>query len=505
MRTVHFVVSARRSTCLRGLRTKSMGTALGPFRVMRVARLVILVAVMAVGCASSRHGTRSKASDFDYCCRFDPSKVLLVEHVTWGPFSFDLMSDEVSGPQAREALSTVLRAAEFVHRTVGWEPRLRLPIVLRVTAGCEDGRPPCQVDGEGALALAFDGSYQGQFLANAHNRLFTSVLIHELTHLFVLSYVTFEDRWLDEGIAEYVATGFLASEDPSFARSLGDTLPAPVALHRESVRPWPVSERLPRRLRREEAAIDHVTHLRIRRYQAAEELVGLWVEAARSRGVDRPIRDLVARLAREPQPVSFAAVESTCRAQTGLSLVEVAAMTPARLSTLRSQAAQSLTSKEVRESYWALAVAAEFGTDEEITWNDVRNALALHSSAPERWRCEVLRAAAAIAGRWGNGAARVEILERSFDQNGNERGCALPAAYWQGLAAEDLRKALVELERIIANPGRSIVCKVEANAALRALTGRDAGWSWDLNERTRARAARRWAQIVELETRATVP
>ncbi len=72
----------------------------------------------------------------------------------------------------------------------------------------------------------------------------------------------------------------------------------------------------------------------------------------------------------------------------------------------------------------------------------------------------------------------------------------LPPPFWTGYAELDRATSLRQLVAVLGNAHAPLHRQVEADAALRKLTGASAGWSWSGRERARDHPAEKWRALI---------
>lgn len=484
----------------RGRRDCGLQDGAGPPAPLPLLLGGLLVSLLA-GCATSAREVATTVTALSpsgapaKCCAWRSEDVPRVAEQAWGALQFEAFGRPEQASAAREALDLALECARLIRRKTGLSPQYRLTVSLFVVPGCSEASTVCPFSGKGSLGVVFQHVAGASVLADPANRAWQKVLCHELAHMFLLPHLDFSDRWLEEGLAEYLSREHLKAIDREGTRRLPRVVP-PVALRQARIEPWPAEDRRGRRDRKDPKLAAHKAHLAALRYQAAEELVARFVATAQRLGNEDALKTLLADLVARGQPVSFSVLEGACLALSGQTLSELARYSDAEEAGLRREAVGLLSSSDGVDVAWALRILAEFGPPDDLDLGLIPSLVSAGASHDRAVRRETVSAAGELLGRWGD-RRHMDGLLKPLEPSGHEGSLdALPPAFWLGYAAHDRKLAFERLLVIVGGEEFSLAWQDEADKALRRLTGTSAGWVADASPGYRARAARRWSRVV---------
>ncbi len=323
-------------------------------------------------------------------------------------------------------------------------------------------------------------------------------LVHELWHGIEPRGVH-HDRWLGDGLPQWVAASFLAQRAPEFLKELKPK-PPPVALHEHSPpTPWPPASlswlvRVQRLGRRDPAAAAYLVGREVQRYRAAEALVDRWIKAMAEAGSKNPLADLLRELARHRR-VDFPTANAICLRLTGRSLAQLAAFSPAEKADLARRGWAAAHSGEGLNVVQGLEIMAAFGVPPGKDLRHLIAALAADPAAPHA--CPAAFQLSRVVAAWGDEAAMTAVFTAyAAEHAAAEQKCALAPAFWLRWAQRDVPTAATHLAAILINPEVLLVWHEEANRALERLTQGSTGWRVYAGPARRAAAAARWQEVI---------
>lgn len=323
-------------------------------------------------------------------------------------------------------------------------------------------------------------------------------LIHELWHGLEPPGIH-PDRWLSDGLAEWVATSFVAPRAHETFKFMMQTPPA-VALQEEyPPRPWPPPSwfsvaRIRRLAQRDPAAAGYLGQREVRRYRTAYALVDRWLQAMADAGSAKPLADLLRELKRHRR-VDFPTANAICQRLTGRSMAQLALYSAAEKIDLARQGWEAAISDDEYNVLWGLRVMSTFGVPPEQDLHYLIAALAGNSSADPA--CPANFELSRVVAAWGDDSAVTAIFDAyTANHDGTAPSkCALAPAFWLRWAERDRSTAVTRLAAIFADETISLRWHEEANRGLEQLTGSRTGWRTTANAARRAAAARRWQEL----------
>lgn len=317
-------------------------------------------------------------------------------------------------------------------------------------------------------------------------------LIHEMWHAVEPRSVR-ADRWLSDGLPEWVAVEFLRQRSPEAFLARWQ-VPPPVALVDEyPPTPWsPASllwlRRWERLARRDPDLAIYLGQREARRYAAAYALVDRWLAAMAAVGSAEPLRQLVRELGRQGR-VDFAAANELCRRLTGRTMAQLAAYSGEEKGHLARQGWAAATSLQPAAILWGLRVMTAFGPPPEADPQQL-----VIASQGEAWRplgCLGVFELSRVVAAWGEEATVTSLYQaHRADEAAALRRCALAPSLWRRWAARDRAEATAELGALLMDEKLDLRWKEEANQVLEELTGRRTGWRVDAPPEAREAAAR---------------
>lgn len=411
-------------------------------------------------------------------------------------------------PYARQAAQALLKPIEFLGRATGLESHGRVEAYLYPLQHGQEP-PYFQPRGRGDFTGVFliPQAEAVSLLALEENRdWYLNLLPHELSHTFLHS-LPLADRWLEDGLAEYLKRSFVRSVDgemPSTqaeSATLGEWNPALEALRRVEWGPWPyrkINEILKNR-EKDPALAAYLGQKELWRYAAAAELVERWMEAATEAGVDRPVYDLVERIRRHRGRVRWEDTAKLALDQTGRSVAQLLEVTDAELETARTEAWNDRLSLVYRERVGAARTLNFLGLPKGVEPRLLLPAFEMPKHAPtgdyveQALTVAVSGAIAASASPRAAADASKYLMERFGDQ---AYFFAHPDL-WVRVAERDRQLALERLIATMADPRTGLDFHERANLHLETLTGATTRFSVDLPPDKRKAAAARWPELVE--------
>lgn len=401
---------------------------------------------------------------------------------------------------ARRALEDVERPARFLRQMTGREAQGSATFYLYpVPTG--EAPPVYAASGWGTgfveVFLVREGK---ELLEVPRNRnWFYLSYVHELAHAY-LHGLGLRERWLSDGLAEYLAAEFARMEVPDLYRGLHWSTPPVVALERTSLEAWDLSDldAIERAVGKDPALAHYLAEKAVWRYAAADELMRRWMRAARKHGVEAPVEDLLRRIERLDRKVDFETVQELASAQTGRSLEEIAAVTESELAEVREAAWASRGSPEPAARVRALTTLSHLGLPPGADAEDLLPTLELppESEKPERWRRSLVEAAGGALATAHAPDLAMRSLAAIDRRLGQDAVAFLPARFWLVVAERDHEQALERLLAIMASTEESLSRKEAADRALREVTGESVGWRVGLRPGERQEKAGAWEAIV---------
>lgn len=362
--------------------------------------------------------------------------------------------------------------------------------------------PSYSASGWGASFVEVFMVHEGRELLEVpHNRRwFYQSYPHEMSHGF-LADLRLRDRWLSDGLAEYLTAELTRLEAPDIYRGLHWTTPPLVALARTPLEPWDHSDLDElERVARDDPAYGHFLAERmVWKYAAAEELIRRWMLSARERGIEAPVEDLLHRVERLGHAVEFEAVQELALAQTGRSLEELAEVTQAQVAESRQEAWSARAAPVPAERGRALTTLSYVGLPPEAQPEQLLPSFVLPAELEnrERWGRSLVEAAGgalAVAQEPQLAERALGLVERHW---GPTISRSLPAEFWRVLAHRNRDEAVSRLVEVVTSDRESLSRQKAADQALQEITGRSVHWQVDLGPRARQQRAYQWRAIAD--------
>lgn len=334
---------------------------------------------------------------------------------------------------------------------------------------------------------------------------YLEVLPHELVHTY-LSSLPIADRWLEDGLAEYLKRAFVGAVrdelpgDPTHSLTLLDWDPPIVALRRVEWEPW--SQRKTNRvlkLRHKDPALAaYLGQQETWNYAAAAELVERWMAAAEEAGNEHPVLDLIRRIRSHDGRVRWDDTRELIQRQTGRTVEELTEIRPEDVSTARQGAWSERDSPELATRVRALRNLTFLGVPDGADATTLLPAFEVPESMhadpyAEETLARAASGAVAAAGDTAAAAAAADLLRTRFGQDAHR--IASPSL-WEVLADAERQRALEALIDTVQDPQVGLEYREQANEYLETLTGSTTGWSIELSPSARRQAASRWTQLV---------
>lgn len=322
-------------------------------------------------------------------------------------------------------------------------------------------------------------------------------LIHELWHV-VEPRGVHRDRWLGDGLPEWVAAGFVGQRAPESLKRLWQT-PPPVALQQEyPPTPWrPASlmwlKRWERLARRDPAAAIYLGQRENRRYAAAYTLVDRWLAAMAAGGSADPLGDLLKEVARHRR-VDFPTANALCQRLTGRTMAQLAAYSPAEKGELARQGWEVAVADGETNLVWGLRVMAAFGVPPEGDLRQLVFKLGHRTRTPGT--CLAAFDLSRVVAAWGDEEAMTALYAGFAGDENAAPSCGLAPAFWVRWAARDAALAAARVAALMSDDATDLHWQEEANRGLEQLTGRHTGWRATADGARRAAATRRWHAIL---------
>lgn len=419
----------------------------------------------------------------------------------------DLRVFYASGERALaiEALEAVKRAPRFLSQETGTAAKSSASFYLYPLP--EGGSIPYYgAKGPGTYTDVFLYRKGEALLSIRQNREWLNrTYPHELAHTFLLdARVRLDDRWLDDGLSEYLASEFGRQNDPEVARGDHRLTPTLVALSRATLGPWDMRdfEAIEKKRFSDPEYAQLLGERMVWRYAAAEELVRRWMGAARKNGIENPLQDLLARVRPLGRAVDWKATRQLAKQQTGFSFEELARVSEGELSAAQAKAWAERAEANLGARVHALSILAALGLPSDASAHDLIPAFSIPSEYSEvklGWVWQVFHQggqALATANDPVLAGQLVEIAGARWGANGYR---FVPPELWQVFARANRDLALGQLVETVNRSDSGLDIGARANAALHSLTGKDAGWSIEGSPVQRQQAAKRWKAILALE------
>lgn len=409
---------------------------------------------------------------------------------------------------AQEAAQAMKRPIVFLQEITGLSPGGKVDAYVYPLAH-EELAPHVLPRGPGIFTMVFFVRPDLPLTEVVDNQVaYLETYTHELSHRFVHE-LPLEDRWLDDGLAEYLSQEFVEATTGAYPGPLKRTVirhdwnPALVALERVNWEKWGYKDIkwVIRRHEKDVAKAAQVGQEELWKYSAAAELLNRWMAAARHAGVERPVHDLMHRLRDYRGKVRWEDTQELIQSQTGKTLEELVRVSPEDLQKAREWAWQEHLSPYLGVRTRALRTITFLGLLEGATPASLLDAYEL----PEvRLRGPYVAHNLAISvsqaiGRAGDpevAATAIAELRERFETE--DIPLVSVPSLWVSLAETGEREeALSGLVALLQDPRQGLEQKRQANAGLEELTGTSAGWATDHPPERRAEAARRWTKILE--------
>lgn len=405
--------------------------------------------------------------------------------VRYGP------GDEKFVPEALAEVSSILG---FLARRVPSQPAGR--VVLYLAPGTED--ESIKPRGRGTFVGVLLTGGPGPLMALTDNRVnLCAVGTHELAHAF-LSPWQLSDRWLDDGIPEYLARAYGESLGEDLYKLRLPMYPPLAELHRARLAPWGLKTTLRAAVAdlTNPAYMEYLGEEDLRRYSAASELVRRWFAAAEARGIADPLRDLLQRVATKARRIGWPETEQLCLEQTGKTIAEIAKVPERDLQAARLAAWRDRAAPAAESRVSALRTLSLLGLPPDVSAADLLPALSWPISAPGNWRFTVLESAGMAIGASGDGDVALQALDLLHKEQGYLS--LTSPQLWLAVYQRQPETALKGLSAMMAvsDDDVSLQTKEAANRELERLTGRSVSWKVEEPRPRRMAAAKEWMALV---------
>lgn len=405
--------------------------------------------------------------------------------------------------RAREAAQLLQRPIRFLRDTTRLNPDGRVEAYLYPLLPGEEP-PHFQAHGRGDFTFVLFISNE-PLLKNPHNRLRYDVLTHELVHSF-LSSLPLGDRWLEDGLAEYLRAEFAKVYEEEFPTSRAsfptraDWLPPLEAFRRTAWGPWSHKEtnKLLGLRKKDPAYAAYLLDQEAWKYSAAEEMVRRWMEAVKVSGVENPVADLLSELSERNARVKWEDTRHFIQTQTGQQFEKLVEVTEKEKTATKTRAWNNRLSEKYSERVRALRTLQFLGLPAGASASDLLDSFDLPEHTPAGPYVEQALALAATGAVASGGDAQTarKALELLRRRQLEELSLYLVPEIL-GLVAElDRQQALTELVKIMIEPKVGLGIRERANVILEELTESTTGWSVDLPPDGRKTAASQWVELV---------
>lgn len=394
-----------------------------------------------------------------------------------------------------EALSLLRAPVDFLEQATGRSAGVAIHAYLAPLP--ETGAPAYSAQGRGDFVEVFFTRPGVRLLSIPSNRhWYFNTLTHELAH-GLLAGLRIEDRWLDDGLPEYLESRFARSVDPAAERSRHAWMPPVAALERTPLEPWTMDsyDAMVELIDSDPERALHLGQLEAWRYAASEELVRRWMAAAAQAGIAQPVPDLLDRMQRLQEPVRWEQIRQLVRDQTGRELAEIARLSDQERSRACREAWTDKDSAQAGVQLHGLRVLALLGLPDGASSGEllqVAAGLQPDASYPTWQRLAATGQALARADRPELAADFVETVR----QDGANLHLAVAPEVWGVLARAGHPGARLQLVALIGDTDVPLGVRQRADETLREISGRSADWSITATPAERQRSAQRWADLV---------
>ncbi|HEV7504702.1 MAG TPA: hypothetical protein VGS07_07315 [Thermoanaerobaculia bacterium] len=397
---------------------------------------------------------------------------------------------------AEEALEEVKKPPRFLHEATGITQNDFAGFYLYPTL--DDGTTPYfTTNGKGSFTGVFLYRKGEPLLSIYHNREWLNgSYVHELTHGF-LSGVKLDDRWLEDGIPEYLTREFAQYQDPELARGDYRLTPSLIALSRAKLKPWDMRDykEIEKQLSTDPALAQWLGEKMAWHYAAAEELMRRWLVAAQANGIQAPLQDLLRRVRARGGSIGWKATEELAQAQTGKPIEELAHVTSEELAAAQAKAWEDRASSNLGARVHALSVLSALGIPNAQSSDDLLPVFSIPpdlSDVKRGWVWQVFQQGGTAVATVNDAAIAKEVVERARAGWGEDGYRFVPPELWRVIAATDRPLAIGQLVAIVNRSDNNLSLRDRANEVLKALTGQDVGWSAAESPTKRQQAAERW-------------
>lgn len=426
-----------------------------------------------------------------------------------GSFDIRVQHGSEEGAAAQAAVAQIQRMARFLTEETGLPLDGRLDLYLfPLEPGSSEvayhARGPANFTEVLFLPHGLD------FLRVRHNRRRLLTLIpHEVIH-FLLRGLKLKDRWLEDGLAEYLRHRFAneavskgwfppATNDVAFVH-LDNWIPMIVALERTPILPWSYddTQKLLKQRDRDPAYALYLAQQEWWKYAVARGFVTRWMKAMEEAGSKTPVRDLVRAIKHRRGRVDWDATGELVRHLTGRSREALAKPTEQELAAARKRSWDQRTAEHYTVRLLSLRTLAFLGPPPGVSGEALLPAFKLPAGVvnPEGliWNLH-LAAAGAVAATGDAETARKAALALQ-DAHGDEAYFYAPPVFWRVLAEKERETALIALARQVGETRAGLESQKQANAILEELTGKTIGWRPEEKAARRETLAALWGSVV---------
>ncbi len=403
---------------------------------------------------------------------------------------------------AEEALAEVRKPPRFLSEITGITPKGLAGFYLY----------PLPTSGVAPFFTAKGaGTYTGVFLyrenvplaaISSNKEWLNGAYVHELTHRVLdSSKLRLDDRWLGDGIPEYLAREFTLLNDPELSRGDYRLTPSLIALSKARLQAWDMSDfnAFQEKLPSDPDYAQMLAERMVWRYAAAEELVKRWMTAAQANGIQVPLRDLLGRIKARGGSIDWKATRELAQAQTGKTLEELARVAPEELVEEEAKAWEDRASLNIGARVHALSVISVLGLPATHSAGDLLPSFSIppeFSEVKQGWVWQVFQQGGLAVAKANDPALAKRVAELARESWGDAGYGFIPPELWRALAATDRPMATEQLVVTLTRSDTPLSVKARANEALKALTRQDVGWSAAEKPAQRDQAAGRWRTVL---------
>lgn len=398
------------------------------------------------------------------------------------------------------ALSAIRQPIAFLREETGRAPQASVRFYLYPLDPASEA-PFYEVSEQGDFSGVLFFNQGSRTLATRANRdSFYFNFPHELAHM-VLRGTGIEERWLEDGLAAYLASEFARSLDPDLPLVRYRWTPPLIALSRVRLTAWTYQDhrQFENALRTDPAYALWLGERITWNYAAAEELLRRWIQAATANGIRQPVSDLLARAAGFGKPIQWHETQILARQQTGKTLDELAAVSDEELHRLRVWAWEQRGAGSLGRRVFALQVLAARQPPVGTSPSGLLSSLEIPTGTSGKEVKEVVTSATEAIAATSDAIVADRAIELIGQAWGESLYSAVAPELWKVLAERDRDLALKNLLKLMGGPGIRLSWSERANRALEELSGKSVGWTIELPPKEREERAAQWAALLSVD------